>query len=178
MLTFAGILILFSAALDIMSTVLIVGLTAWAYPWLALEVLILAVKVVKVVFLEPMRETDIRRVELQRGHEDLDPDYVEIQLPLVINTVSALRCRKVCTRYNIFEELATGFEWRSTTPGLWIGQEYTTVDPDGKGLTSYLSTESQKLTLKFDKETTQANQALQREFLAALKNVTQANKVP
>src|SRR5579862_486467 len=52
-LTLAGLLILLNAVLDIVSTVLIVGLTNWAYPWLALEVFIIAVKVF--FCIEPLR---------------------------------------------------------------------------------------------------------------------------
>jgi hypothetical protein len=181
MVGFAGILILVSAALDIMSTILIVGLTTWAYPWIALEMLIL---VVKIVFcLEPMREAEILKVEVQSGYERTDATDGEIQLPIVVNTVPSLICRKVCTRYNIFEDRDSGIEWRSTTPGLWIGQGYDSDGEDGKRGTLYLSTEftelgSQNLSLVATKPPTQDNQALQREFLAAIKNVVEGNKVP
>ncbi|KAI9778783.1 MAG: hypothetical protein M1839_007873 [Geoglossum umbratile] len=151
MLAFAGVLILLSAAIDIMSTVLIVGLTNWAYPWIGLEV---AIIVAKVAFcLEPLRENEIKRAP-------------------------SLECLKVCTDYIVLDEPDAGLEWKSTTAGLWIGQEYTATNSHNRTYTKYLALQDQKLALIDQEPVHQKNQALQREFLAALKVIVDGNKVP
>ncbi|KAI9775819.1 MAG: hypothetical protein M1839_000870 [Geoglossum umbratile] len=153
MLAFAGVLILLSAAIDIVSTVLTVGLTkwAWAYPWIGLEV---AIIVAKVAFcLEPLRENEIK---------DVIPQDPTAPAP-------SLKCLKVCTDYIVLDEPGAGLEWKSTTAGLWIGQEYTATNSHKRTYTKYLALQDQKLVLANQEPAYQTNQALQREFLAALK---------
>ncbi|OQU98293.1 hypothetical protein CLAIMM_04099 [Cladophialophora immunda] len=152
----AGGLILISGVLDLVSTVLIVGLTAWAYPWIGLEVAIILAKVV--FCLEPTREIEIASVDaggsapVQGG-----PDPLPLQIQLADHFV----CQ------------------RSNSAGLWIGQAYIASDGAGGISTRHLSLNGQKkLVLVADEPEKQDNQALQREFLAALASVVEANVVP
>lgn len=179
LLAVAGGLILSSGVLDILSTVLIVGLSTWAYPWIGVEVLVIVVKVIFCV--EPLREIEI---------EDAGPQVVSTVdpglgvdtstiLPLKINLVETLSCQRVCTDHNRFRDHVNGLEWRSTSAGLWIGQEYQARGNDGRPLKKYLADrERQQLDLADTRPDPQANEALQREFLAALKIVVESNKVP
>lgn len=178
MLRVAGGMILLSGFLDIVSTILIVGLTNWAYAWIAFELVIILAKVV--FCLEPIREIEIASVAIEAGENQfwLGPDI----LPLKIVFVDRFLCDKVTTDYNIVRDTHTCSEWRSTTTGSWIGQVYVTPDSsasDGVS-TRYLAMDEQqkKLTLVTGEPEKQSNQALHREFLAALATVVEANVVP
>lgn len=179
LLAVAGTLILTSATLDILSTVLIVGLTTWAYGWIGLEVLILFTKVVFCV--EPLREIEIKSAKC---HGDANPTTIPSAaavnfLPLKINLAEPMTCESVSTDHSIFRDSNTNTKYQSTTAGLFIDQEYTTTDPNGEKSAKYLSIgPARKLTLLSTKPDPQENQALQREFLAALKTVVEGNKIP
>ncbi|KAK4949704.1 hypothetical protein LTR10_011545 [Elasticomyces elasticus] len=174
-LRIAGALILVGGVLDVVSTVLIVGLTAWAYPWIGIEVIII---VTKVIFcLEPIREIEIARVAVDT--DGLDQQRGPDPLPLKIQLGGGFICQKVTTDYNIVREPNTCRDWRSTTAGLWVGQVYTISDGSSADSTRYLAIDQQKkLTLLSGEPEKQDNQALQREFLAALATVVEANVVP
>ncbi|OCT46519.1 hypothetical protein CLCR_01943 [Cladophialophora carrionii] len=170
----AGAMILVSGVLDVVSTVLIVGLTAWAYPWIGIEVVII---VTKVIFcLEPTREIEIASVAFDTdGVAQSAPD----PLPLKIQSGDDFVWHKVTTDYNIVHEPRTNRDWRSTTAGLWVGQVYNAPDSSGGVSARYLGTDQQKkLTLLVGEPEKQDNQALQREFLAALATMVEANVVP
>ncbi|KIV78829.1 hypothetical protein PV11_06439 [Exophiala sideris] len=166
---------LVSCVLDVVSTVLIVGLTAWAYPWIGIEVIII---VTKVIFcLEPTREIEIASVAVDT--DGLDQQRGPDPLPLKIQLGGDFVCRKVTTDYNIIREPNTGRDWRSTTAGLWVGQAYTASNGSSVDCTRYLAIDQQKkLTLLSGEPEKQDNQALQREFLAGLAAVVEANVVP
>lgn len=173
-LRIAGALILVSGVLDVVSTVLIVGLTAWAYPWIGIEVIII---VVKVIFcLEPTREIEIASIAFDTdGLDQGAPDILPLRIQLAVGFV----CQEVTTDYNVLHEPHTGRNWRSTTAGLWVGQVYTAPDGTGGVFTRYLAADHHnKLTLLEAEPEKQNNQALQREFLAALAIVVEANVVP
>ncbi|OAP55293.1 hypothetical protein AYL99_10266 [Fonsecaea erecta] len=170
----AGGLILVSGILDLVSTVLIVGLTAWAYPWIGLEVAIILTKVV--FCLEPTREIEIAVVDAD-GNGPIQGGFDP--LPLQIQLADPLACERVTTNHNVLRDTHTGRDWQSTSAGLWIGQEYTAPDSSGGFSTMYLTLNGEKkLSLTADEPEKQDNQALQREFLAALASVVEANAVP
>jgi hypothetical protein len=190
----AGGFILVSGILDVVSTVLIVGLTTWAYPWIGIEVVIILSKVI--FCLEPMREIEIASVipddnnNTTTGGMNGTGDEPHL-LPLKIQLGDGFSCHKVTTDWNMFHDRQTGLDWCSTTAGLWIGQGYNAVaapssNDSGKADdttsdTRYLAMDPQqkKLTLRVgDQQEKQDNQALQREFLAALSAVVEANAVP
>jgi hypothetical protein len=175
-LRLAGGMILVSGILDVVSTVLIVGLTAWAYPWIGLEVVIILVKVV--FCLEPTREIEIASVAID-GPQHTNPTDEPDPLPLKIQLGDNLTCQSVTTDHNVVHEQAANLDWTSTTAGLWIGQAYHS-SVGGISSTKYLSVDQhKKLTLVAGPEPeTQDNQALQREFLAALAPQVEANVVP
>lgn len=167
----AGGMILVSGVLDVVSTILIVGLNTWAYPWIGLEVVIILTKVI--FCLEPTREIEIASVEADPGGPTpAGPDM----LPLQIQLGDGLVCQKVTTDYNVVHDGQADLEWQSTTAGIWIGQEYTTLDGAGGVETRYLAiNDHQKLALIAGTPEKQDNQALQREFLAALAIIVEAN---
>ncbi|KIX96194.1 uncharacterized protein Z520_07972 [Fonsecaea multimorphosa CBS 102226] len=170
----AGGLILFSGILDLVSTVLIVGLTAWAYPWIGLEVAIILTKVL--FCLEPTREIEIAGVDAEGNEPNQGgPD----PLPLQIQLAEPFFAERVTTDHNIIRDTHAALDWQSTSAGLWIGQVYTATDGTGGVSTRYLTlNEQKKLALVADEPGKQDNQALQREFLAALASVVEANAVP
>ncbi|GFF40233.1 hypothetical protein IFM51744_04393 [Aspergillus udagawae] len=171
MLTFAGMLFLTSAILDILSTIIVIGLTTWAYVWIGLEIGIVAVKVVFCV--EPLRQTELQNITPAR---DL-PLRRDQRLPLIINLRPSLECKKVCVGYNIFEEKETGHEWQSASAGIYVGQRY--VRSKNHSMQSkFLAIEDDVLFLADSEPTKEDNDRLQREFLAALKSVVEANKIP
>jgi hypothetical protein len=173
-LRIAGALILVSGVLDVVSTVLIVGLTAWAYPWIGFEVVIILTKVI--FCLEPTREIEIASVvaDMNRPIQG-SPDLLPLKIQLGNNFI----CQTVTTDYNVVHESHIGLDWRSTTAGLWIGQIYIASNSSGDVSTRYLATDQQKkLTLVAEDPEKQNNQALQREFLAALATVVEANLTP
>ncbi len=187
----AGAFVLVSGILDVVSTVLIVGLTTWAYPWIGIEVVIILTKVI--FCLEPTREIEIASVIADANNNTTsgtngigDEPHL---LPLKVQLGDGLSCHKVTTDRNIFHDRQTGLDWCSTTAGLWIGQGYNAVASssndsgtnDSTSNTRYLVMDPQqdKLTLLVGNQPEkQDNQALQREFLAALAAVVEANVVP
>ncbi|KIW11633.1 hypothetical protein PV08_10935 [Exophiala spinifera] len=182
-LSVAGVLILTSATLDIISTVLIVGLTSWAYPWIGFEVVVILIKVV--FCIEPMREIEIASARPHGGNAHQNPQITNpvtlpALLPLKIQLADPFTCSFVSTDYNVFREANAGREWRSTSAGVSIGQTYTAVGDDGSPLTKCLAhtQDGKLLSLADDPPTPQSNEALQREFLAALSVVVEANRVP
>ncbi|KAL6253280.1 hypothetical protein RBB50_001003 [Rhinocladiella similis] len=183
-LSVAGALILASATLDVISTVLIVGLTSWAYAWIGFEVVVILIKVM--FCIEPMREIEIASARAQGDDDALRSGHITdlvttpALLPLKVQLGAPFTCKFVSTDYNVFRESDTGREWRSTSAGVWIGQTYTTVNDDDSISTKYLAhaQDGKLLFLTDDAPTPQSNEALQREFLAALSVVVEANRVP
>jgi hypothetical protein len=90
-LVVAGIMILTSGILDMFSTVLVVGKTAWAYPWIATELFII---VTKVFFcIEPLRFTEIKKVRDQTTGQVVHmPNGKKIKLPLGIQSSEEWHC--------------------------------------------------------------------------------------
>ncbi|KAK4994324.1 hypothetical protein LTR66_005621 [Elasticomyces elasticus] len=186
-LSIAGAVILVSGVLDILSTVLIVGLTTWAYPWIGFELLVI---VAKIIFcLEPLRPTEVERVILQdTGSSQVRQNGDNARIPVNINTSAAWSCQQVCAGHVTLYEHATSLDWRSTSAGISIGQEYAAIDGTGKELIDgmgkklikflVLSGGEHDLELADDRPVLQTNQALDREFLAALAVTMRANKVP
>ncbi|KEF53680.1 uncharacterized protein A1O9_10080 [Exophiala aquamarina CBS 119918] len=178
MLRVAGGMILLSGFLDVVSTILIVGLTNWAYPWIGAELVIILAKVV--FCLEPVREIEIASVVVDAS--EYQPESGPEMLPLKIQFGDGFVCKQVTTDYTIVHNVShPSVEWRSTTAGLWVGQSY--IAPDSKtsdgASTRYVAMNDQKkLTLATVEPEKQSNQALHREFLAALATVVEANVVP
>ncbi len=172
----AGLLVLISGVLDIVSTVLIIGFTSWAYSWIGTEVFII---IAKVIFcLEPTREIEIASITAQ-GCQSQSISHGPDRLPLRIQLGTGFICQSVTTEYNTIHDSYTDVEWRSTTAGLWIGQAYEAPCNLGAMPKRYLAIDQQKkLALIEDAPEVQKNQALQREFLAALVAVVASNKVP
>lgn len=178
-LVLAGSLIMISGVLDILSTVLIVGLTVWAYPWLAVQLLVILAKVVFCV--EPTRQMEIHRVKRRDTGEEVHLQMDgPLQVPLHIEMAEQWSCCQVTTHYNIFRHRDTAVKWRSASPGVYIGQPYTSVAEEGKRSLKYLAFtgDSMELGLVDVAPAPQTNEALQREFLAAMVAVVAANKIP
>lgn len=177
-LVFAGVLVLISGLIDMLSTVLIVGLTFWAYPWLAVELLIILAKVI--FCIEPVRYTEIAHVKLFSSQEIPQlPQNTALEIPLHIHTDKRWTNISVTTDYNILKDNDTGITWQSTSAGIFIGQHYTAIENGVRTLRHLAFTgQEKKLGLVNDPPELQSNQALQREFLAALCAVVHANKVP
>ena len=117
----AGLLILISGILDVVSTVLIIGFTSWAYLWIGLEVIIIAVKVI--FCLEPTREIEIASIIIKQPSSQTikrGPPSPQ-RFPLRVELGTGLECRSVTTEYNMIRDAHTGLDWRSTRAGLWIG---------------------------------------------------------
>lgn len=133
---------------------------------------------VKVFFcIEPLRNIEIKNIEIEDTSGPIDHGGSS-KLPLTINTSPNLRCETVRTKYNVFIDLHTNLEWRSTTAGLWIGQEYTCSSQNPPLPSRYLSLVEKKLDLTANRQPAQSNEALQREFITGLLTITAANKVP
>lgn len=180
-LAIAGMLILLSATLDIFSTVLIVGKTQWAYPWIGIELLLIFTKVI--FCMEPLRQMEIRGLRYQDDNTAVSDRGLETNvaqlIPLHIPTDPAWRCLGVWTTHISLQDVETGVEWRSTTAGVSIGQDYVSIDNDTKAVKHLaFSATSKSLCLVDEQPALQTNQALQREFLAALCSITKANCVP
>ena len=127
-----GAAMVLSGVIDVFTTFLVVGLNAWAYPWLGLQVLIIAVKVVFSV--EPVRRIPI--VEVQPLVGDLPEELPAVltslpqdqprktRLPITVDSVPEYSFRAICVHRNVVFERATQVYWLSRTPGLFIGQPY------------------------------------------------------
>ncbi|TBU50804.1 hypothetical protein BD309DRAFT_10706 [Dichomitus squalens] len=131
-LKLVGAVTVLSGIIDIFATFLIVGLSAWAYGWLALQVLIIALKVV--FSLEPIRRIPIVDVQPLVGDTPGDtppvlasfsPDPLrKTRLPIIVQSAPEFSFREVCIHRNVIVETATQLCWQSRTPGLFIGQPY------------------------------------------------------
>ena len=123
---------------------------------------------------------EIRSVKCQGTQQEAQvPNSGVLRIPLEIHTADRWRCSQVNTHYNILTDQETCTDWQSTSAGLYIGQEYTAID-NNKRSTKYLALtgDEKKLGLVDDPPELQENQALQREFLAALAVVVIANRIP
>jgi len=179
MLRVAGGMILLSGFLDVVSTILIVGLTNWAYAWIGFELVIILAKVI--FCLEPVREIEIASVVIDATSSN-QPEPGPDMLPLKIQFGDGFVSKRVTTDYNcVYNVSNPSVEYRSTTAGLWIGQLYVTPDSkntDGAS-TRYLAINDQKrLVLVTGEPEKQSNQALHREFLAAMATIVEANILP
>ncbi|GBE77742.1 hypothetical protein SCP_0106240 [Sparassis crispa] len=185
-LKFVGAAILVSAVIDALATILLVGLNSWAYGWLGYQSVILFAKVV--FSLEPLREISIKRVwPMVNCSHPLQPERASrlrnVRLPMTVNSAPEFTFLEVCIGKNIVVEQATKRRWQSCTPGLYIGQPYFSGEKEcasslSVSIVRYLALSEGKLTLTVDEPAKEKNQALQREFLACLAEVTKANKVP
>jgi len=102
MLKLAGIFVILSAILDVLSTILIVGKTTWAYYWIGIELAVILVKVG--CCLEPLRFTEIRKTHTNATEMMTQtPDSTALRLPLDIHLADPWRCQMVATSHNIFE---------------------------------------------------------------------------
>ncbi|KAI0647077.1 hypothetical protein C8Q79DRAFT_603365 [Trametes meyenii] len=122
-----------SGTIDIFATVLVVGLNEWAYGWLALEVVFVAVKVF--FSLEPIRRVPIVDVQAMPNSGSGDPGPSSLQrslsstrLPIAVNSDPDFSFVEVCVARNIVDDVRTSRVWRSRTPGLYIGQPYHSID--------------------------------------------------
>ena len=174
----AGSMMLLSGILDMLSTVLIVGKTTWAYPWVAVELIIILAKIFFCV--EPLRQMEILKIKYQSTGQDAQlPKNTALELPLDLHLASDWQCVRVTTHFNVIQEQSTGGEWKSSTAGLSIGQVYSAVDGRERTM-KYLALveHGKKLGLVDEAPEPQSNHSLQREFLAALAAVVSANKIP
>lgn len=170
----AGFLILISACVDVFGTILVVGLTEWAYAWLGCQVLILGTKVI--FSLEPLREIPIQSISPLDGTQTSIP--AKVSLPLHIQTVAEYSFSSVGIQNNLVREEGTGKQWKSKDSGIYVGQPYTDVVSNGKPTTRYLGLSSTgDLTLLDTEPARESNQAMQREFMAALLEILKANRV-
>ncbi|EXJ69473.1 uncharacterized protein A1O5_07509 [Cladophialophora psammophila CBS 110553] len=126
--------------------------------------------------LEPTREIEIASIDADRN----GPDQCGFALLLLkIQLGGHFVCQKVTTDPNVVRDTHASLGWQSTTAGLWIGQAEAASDGAGGISTRYLIMDQQKnLALAAGEPEKQDNQALQREFLAALVSVDEANVVP
>lgn len=173
----AGGIILTSGIVDIMATILVVGLNHWAYGWLAYQGLILFVKVG--FSIEPLRQIPIRGIRIS---DDADQPCAMIRLPLEVNTTPEFTFRHLGVQKNIVVERDTDITWESCTPGLYIGQPYfdstkVASSDSCRPAARYLALLDNILTLDVEQPAKEANQALQREFLSCLADVVKANKL-
>ena len=179
MLKLAGIFVILSAILDVLSTILIVGKTTWAYYWIGIELAVILVKVG--CCLEPLRFTEIQKTHTNATEMMTQtPDSTALRLPLDIHLAGPWRCQMVTTSHNIFENQTTGDLWKSTTAGLSIGQNYCCINnPDQSG-TKYLAKTDQidLITLIDSPPKSEDSHALQREFLTAVSAIVATNSVP
>ena len=183
MLTLAGGAILASGFIDIIATILIVGLTRWAYWWLAYQVVIVFLKLA--CSLEPLREQDIKSIQplIATPMTPLSqpaplPATSGSGFPILINTTPEFTFLAVLPNKNVVLEHASGLLWQSRSSGLWVGQPYYSMEgSDDKELVRYLVDVNKQLTLDVAEPNKESNDALQREFLACLAAVVNANKV-
>ncbi|KAL7283411.1 hypothetical protein ACG7TL_002841 [Trametes sanguinea] len=135
-----GAAMIVSGIIDIFATVLVVGLSNWAYGWLALQLTLVAGKVF--FSLEPMRRIPIVETKpLVDGISTLPQPAVDVhggsplasrasanfdnaRLPILIETDPAYLFTDVCVAGNSVLQTATSIRWRSHTPGVYIGQPY------------------------------------------------------
>ena len=97
MLKLAGIFVILSAILDVLSTILIVGKTTWAYYWIGIELAVILVKVG--CYLEALRFTEIRKTHANATDMMTQtPDSTALRLPLVIHLADPWRCQMVQPR--------------------------------------------------------------------------------
>ena len=177
-LAVAGVLILVSGVLDMLSTVLIVGLTTWAYPWIGFELVVIVAKVFFCV--EPLRPMEVKKVIVQdTGLSKVRQTGENVRLPVHVNTGAPWRCQHVCVGYTVLKDDITGLTWTSTSAGISIGQEYT-ANRMGEKLVKFLALvgAEKELGLVDDRPVPQGNKALDREFIAALTVLVRANKIP
>lgn len=177
LLSTMGILILLSAVLDVLATVLVVGKTTWAYPWVGVELLIIVVKIFFCV--EPLRQMEISSIERQGAGQPANAPQIaanDRRIPLSFLTCDAWQCAGVWETHTSFKGIEDGNTWTSTTAGLWIGQTYQRL---GFADRKYLGVDGPEnnLTLLDDRPTLQGNQALQREVLTGLSVVVASNSV-
>ncbi|KAI0748148.1 hypothetical protein C8Q80DRAFT_1103280 [Daedaleopsis nitida] len=128
-----GAAMIASAMIDVIATVLVVGLSPWAYGWLGLQITLI---IIKVIFsLEPMRRIQIVNVQALVG--DSLPDHGsqvaatsrgaegrKTRLPMSIETSAEFAFKEVGATHNVVLETATRAFWQSNTPGVFIGQPY------------------------------------------------------
>ncbi|KAJ7614272.1 hypothetical protein DFH06DRAFT_1241400 [Mycena polygramma] len=180
-----GALIIVGAIADLISTVFVVGLTTWAYPWLGMQLVIIIIKVSFSV--EPLRQIEIKGIEPLEGSRSIvmPARKEDIRLPLKVNTVQQWEFTDICVGHNVVQ--GEGRKWVSADPGIYIGQIYSSgsvikADTKLKRTTDikirYLAIEEKKVTLAIMKPQKESNQALQHEYLACLAEIVKANKVP
>ncbi|KAH8923880.1 hypothetical protein BT69DRAFT_1333484 [Atractiella rhizophila] len=180
----AGICILLSGAIDGLSTILVLGLNIWSYPWLALQIAILIVKVG--ISLEPLRRIRIAKVSTV-VEVTTDPNR-GTWLPIQVCNFGTLNgstfsCEGCFTKRTVItEELLGGTTrtWESKTAGISVGQVYHLHPEREPPVLRYLSpsADGASLVLTDTKPKIQSNAALEREFLACLGDIVGANKVP
>jgi hypothetical protein len=179
----AGSLLLVSGCADMLGTILVVGLTQWAYGWLGWQVLILFTKVV--FSLEPLRLISIKDIRPNGGGSVV---AAKTRLPMAITSAPEYSFVEVGVHGNIVEEVETKMRWQSRSPGVYIGQPYYQMSKASPSDSSdffqharYLALSGSgleaALTLQDTEPTKEANQALQREFLAGLAEVVKSNKI-
>ncbi|KAI1795857.1 hypothetical protein LXA43DRAFT_1178377 [Ganoderma leucocontextum] len=127
-----GAAMVLSGIIDVFTTFLVVGLNEWAYPWLGLQVIIIAIKVIFSV--EPIRRIPIVEVQPLGGDMPAEPPSVltsllqdrprKTCLPITVNSAPEYSFREICVHQNVVFEHATQLYWHSRTPGLFIGQPY------------------------------------------------------
>jgi hypothetical protein len=177
-LKMVGILLIVGGCADILVTILVVGLNLWAYGWLTFEVLIIFVKVV--FSLEPLRQISIKSIRPMDGKVAAS---AKTSVPLMITTAPEYSFIEVGIQRNIVEEVGTPEKWYSCSPGVYIGQPYyrnadfCKSNPPVRYLALSGSGLDAILTLQDKEPPKEPNQALQREFLAALAEVVKANTV-
>ncbi|CDO69504.1 hypothetical protein BN946_scf184785.g9 [Trametes cinnabarina] len=136
-----GAAIAVSGVVDIFATVLVVGLSNWAYGWLALQVALIAVKVffssepmrgIPIVEVAPLEDSktssslpcDSRGVATAGRGSD---DNTGQRLPILIASDPGYTFTDVCTAGNLVVDTTTSVLWRSHTPGIYVGQPYYMV---------------------------------------------------
>ncbi|KAI9064459.1 hypothetical protein FKP32DRAFT_642311 [Trametes sanguinea] len=141
-----GAAMVVSGVIDIFAAILVVGLSDWAYGWLALQVTLVAVKVF--FSLEPMRRIPIVEAKplvdstslipqpsnhSQRGSSSpAHPSLDNTRLPILVETNPAYSFTDVCVTGNSVLHIPTSIRWRSYTPGVYIGQPYYMVEEGGE----------------------------------------------
>lgn len=170
-----GGVILTSGIIDILATILLVGLNRWAYGWLAYQGVIIFIKVG--LSVEPLRQITIQEVW---PLDNTNKPKLMTRLPLEINITPELAFLHVGIHNNIVAEQDTQIKWQSHHPGLYIGQPYFSLAQSSDGSQStvrYLALSNNILTLSVVEPPKESNQALQREFLSCLADIVKANKV-
>ncbi|KAL6310141.1 hypothetical protein BKA93DRAFT_876561 [Sparassis latifolia] len=171
-LKFVGAAILVSAIIDALATILLIGLSPWAYGWLGYQV---------VFSLEPLREISIKRVWPMSERASR---LRNVRMPMTVSSAPEFTFLEVCIGKNIMVEQATKRRWQSCTPGLYIGQPYFSGEKDSASSWSvhtvrYLaSPRGSSLLLSTTLRRRIRRSRDQQEFLAYLAEVTKANKIP